>query len=104
MTKVKFTAVQSATVRMDNSSDESKVFDIEAKVNIGADGSVVSVDNGIVKKDSVNVGGFSSYSPTNMSMNYNGVEESEQVTILTSVNEFVATVREYFTEHQVTIS
>ena len=102
MENINFKNIQSAVINVDNSTDTTRVYDINARVSLDNKGEATSIDNGSVLKDKNNVGGFSSYSTQNMSINYNGVEQAEQETILSVVNAFVASIREYCTNHTFT--
>ena len=99
MENINFKNVQSAVINVDNSTDTTRVYDISARVSLDNKGEANSIDNGSILKDKNNVGGFSSYSTQNMSINYNGVEQEEQEIILSTVNAFVASIREYCTNH-----
>ena len=99
MENINFKNIQSAVINVDNSTDTDRIYDISARVSLDNKGEANSIDNGSILKDKNNVGGFSSYSTQNMSINYNGVEQEEQEIILSTVNAFVASIREYCTNH-----
>lgn len=97
--KVTIKSLNSANVRMDNSVDAGRVYDIEANVNISTGNYVQSIDAGSVKKEGENeVATFSSWGGDNLQINYNGVNAEEQCAIITAVNQFIADARAKATE------
>ena len=100
--KVDFTKLNSANVSADNKVDESRVYDIEARVNIQGQ-SVNSIDSGIVKKGDVQVATFSSWGESNLNPSFNGVEAVEMCAILMAINEFIADVKAKVIEEPVNI-
>lgn len=91
MSKINFSALDSARVTADNSLDTSKVYDIEATVHVG--GSVVhSMDVGKVKKDGKNVASFSAWGENNFTINFTDVNEQSMRDILDEISVFRANV------------
>ena len=70
--------MNSANVRLDNSGDPGRVYDVAADVNVG-DGDITSSD-GSVARDGFQIAGFSCYGPSddNLSINYQNVPASQQ--------------------------
>ena len=87
--KVAYEKLVRATVRVNNSVDESKVYDIEADAEIN-NGIVGSINSGKVKKDGSQVATFNSYGNENLSINHNVGEKQEQCEITAAVNTFIA--------------
>lgn len=96
--KVTIKSLNSANVRMDNSVDAGRVYDIEANVNISTGNYVQSIDSGSVKKEMNEVATFSSWGGDNLQINYNGVGAEEQCAIITAVNQFITDARAKATE------
>lgn len=93
MEKVTIKSLNSANLRMDNSVDADREYNIAANVNIDSGNVVNNVDGGSVMKDGMEIASFSSSSTENLQINFNNVAASEQCTIITSVNTFIADVR-----------
>lgn len=51
--------IENVSLRMDNSTDVNRVYEIEARVNFQQSGN--SFDGGIIKKDGVHVASFSNH-------------------------------------------
>lgn len=86
--KVAYEKLVKATIRVNNSVDESKVYDIEAEAEINS-GFVGSINSGTVKKDGSQVATFNSYGNENLSINHNVGEKQEQCEITAAVNTFI---------------
>lgn len=87
--KVAYEKLVRATVRVNNSVDESKVYDIEADAEIN-NGIVGNINSGTVKKDGSQVDTFNSYGNENLSINHNVGDKQEQCNITAAVNTFIA--------------
>ncbi len=87
--------MNSANVRLDNSGDPGRVYDVAADVNVG-DGDITSSD-GSVARDGFQIAGFSCYGPSddNLSINYQNVPASQQCAVLTAVQGFLAASRSF---------
>ena len=93
--KVQGVSINSANVRYNNASDDSRVYDIEANVRIVDSTRVQSVDGGFVKKDGKAVCTFSTYSEGQMNTNLQNVSDvMEMCAILQAINTFVLGVIE----------
>lgn len=86
--KVAYEKLVRATVRVNNSVDESKVYDIEADAEIN--NVVGNINSGTVKKDGSQVATFNSYGNENLSINHNVGDKQEQCEITAAVNTFIA--------------
>lgn len=93
MEKVTIKSLNSANLRMDNSVDADREYNIAANVNIDSGSVVNSIDSGNVIKEGIEIATFNAYSDNNLQINFNNVAASEQCTIITSVNAFIADVR-----------
>lgn len=93
---VKIVNLISALVRMDNSTDESRTYDIAANVGISGSGNQVNnFDTGTVEKEGVQVAVFSCYGGQgNLSISYQGIEPAEQVQVLEAVSGFMQEVEQ----------
>lgn len=91
MNKVTIKSLNSANVRMDNSVDAERVYDIAANVNVS--GTEVTDTNGEVrpKGDSSSViASFNSYGTDNLSVNYLGINAEQQQAVNAAINAFIA--------------
>lgn len=102
MKKVDFTKLNSANVTAENSVDETKKYDITARVNI-SENKVNSVDSGRVVKEGVEVATFSKWGENQLNVNFNGVDVMEMCSILTEVNSFYNNVVEKVEDEPINI-
>lgn len=93
MEKVTIKSLNSANLRMDNSVDADREYNIAANVNIDSGSVANSIDSGNVIKEGIEIATFNAYSDNNLQINFNNVAASEQCMIITSVNAFIADVR-----------
>lgn len=93
MEKVDFKKLNSANVAADNSVDTSKVYDINANVNINGD-RVNNIEGGVVMKGEVQVANFAKWGENQMNINFMNVDAMEMCTIITEVNAFCQAVNE----------
>lgn len=99
MSTVNYVKLNSANVRVDNSQDEGRVYDMSADANIGSEG-LNDLHNGLVsRKDEetggdITVGNFSMYG-TVFNITFFGIADlQQQMEIHQAVNGFVASARE----------
>lgn len=76
-----------------NLNDGSRVYDIEANVNV-ADGSVNNVDGGNVRKSGYQVANFNWWSENHLNIVYQGVNVDERNAINEAVDAFINEVKE----------
>lgn len=76
-----------------NLNDESRVYDIEANVNV-ADNNVNNVDGGNVKKNGFQVANFSWWGENHLNIVYQGVNVEERNAINVAVDAFINEVKE----------
>lgn len=88
MQKVDFTRLNSANVSVENSVDESRVYDIKCNANIN-NGVLNSIDSGFVLKDDVQVATFSMWS-NNLTPSFQNVTDAtEMCAILMAITSFI---------------
>lgn len=92
MEKVKYEELRSAVVKMNNSVDSSREYEISANVSVQQGNTVGSIDNGIVRElgenEGMNIATFSAWSDKNKNVNYNGAED--ECAVLMAINAFIA--------------
>ena len=104
MEEIRLDRVQSASIVVSNYGDENKVFNISSAVSVDGQGNVTSLGGGSVKKeDGTEIASFTSYANTNINMQFNTLDESEQLAILSAVNQFTASARAVVKNISVTI-
>ena len=93
MSKIKFTAVNSANVSVSNSVDTDKVYDITANVTIMNGKRLSNVDNGLVKKDEKTVCSFTKYSESSLNTSFQNITDvMDMCDILQSLSAFLGEV------------
>ena len=100
MSKVIYEALNSANVKVNNSEDLEKSYDISANANISGV-SVNSIDAGEVKKNGTSKATFNSWGEGMLNVSYNGVDAEEQCAITTAINAFIADTKEYVKTHSI---
>jgi hypothetical protein len=93
MSKVKFTAVNSANVSVSNSVDTDKVYDITANVTIMNGKKLSNVDNGIVKKNDKIVCSFTKYGEASLNTSFQNLTDvMEMCSVLQALSAFLSDV------------
>lgn len=93
MEKIVFESLTSAQVKVNNSVDTEKVYDIIANVDF-AGNQVRSISGGEVQLNNEVVATFSSWGDHNLSISYVNVDPSVYCSIVEAVSEFIAQVKE----------
>lgn len=92
MSKVDFTRLNSANVSVDNSVDETRVYNIKCNANIN-NGALQSIDSGFVVKDDVQVATFTMWA-SNLTPSFQNVTDAtEMCAILMAITSFIADVK-----------
>lgn len=87
--------IKNVLYTIDNSTDESRAYDITADVSVYEQTRIDSISSGNVFKDNVIVANFSCYGNTdNINVQYTGVELAQQSTILEAIVSFVTSIKE----------
>lgn len=91
---IAFKGVNSANVRLDNSEDTARTYDISANTDIS--GQTVSGFSGEVREESAFLASFNCYGgEENLSVAFAGAPISRQIEIMQAVQSFMADAREY---------
>ena len=99
--KVTYKELRSAVVQVDNSADEGRAYGISADVRVQNPGGVEAFEGGTVTKDGAQVAAFSCWGgDSNVSVQYIGIESSEQVAVLQAVNGFMEATRQLVASSQ----
>lgn len=94
MKKITAVALESARVRVSNSEDTSKVYDISATVEVSNNSTVGSIDSGEVRKDGNVIANFNAWGDVGLSVNYNSVPSDERCAVMEAISAFVADCKE----------
>lgn len=93
--------VEYTTMRVNNSGNESRKYNLAANVRLGEDGTVVRITDGNINlPDNRNIGGFGEVDGTGFSLTINGGMGSEvdRAEVFAEVNGFMAGIRETSSE------
>ena len=85
--------VNSSNEHWNNASDESRVYDMSANVNISGS-AMNSVESGEVVKDGIQVANFNLWNENHMNITYQGVDVEERNAINVAVDTFVSELKE----------
>lgn len=99
--EVQNVSLNSANVRYNNANDETKVYDISANVSI-QNGTAISFDGGVVKKDDVQLASFNMWGDT-LNPSFQGLEISESCNVLTIIGEFIESVKAHVSTNSINI-
>lgn len=100
MVTVKYTGIESATVRVSNEGSDGATYGMSCLANISAQ-TVNNIYGGQVTKDGQHVANFDHSGGTNMSISFFNVGGDEYPTILSAVQEYIEAVRAYVSENPV---
>lgn len=90
--KVQGVSINSANVRYNNASDDSRVYEIEA--NVATQGNAVSgIDGGVVKKNGITVATFSAWG-SKVNSTFQGLSKSEACEVSNTIYDFIGSVKE----------
>ena len=92
MEKIVFESLNSAQVKVSNSVDAEKVYDIVANANISGT-TVNSIDGGSVRIDDIVVATFSSWGENSLNINYQNVDTTQYCAIIEAITAFIDDVR-----------
>lgn len=97
MEKITYKEIKNFTAVAENSSDEERVYDISANVNIQQQTNISSIDNGQVKNsEGMIYATFNSWGnvSSNLNIQYQNATEEERSAILTAVNDFISNLED----------
>lgn len=94
MSKIKYMALNSANVKVNNSADDARSYDIEANVNVAGNNVTGNID-GRVTTDGAEKASFSSWGEGMMHVSYTNVSAEEQCNVLNAINAFILSVKEF---------
>lgn len=95
MSKITYKALNSANVKVNNSNDVERIYDIEANVNVNNLNEVSSIDNSVVTKNSEQKATFNIWSDTQLNINFYNITADEQCSIIQAINQFIENTKNF---------
>jgi len=102
MGKINFGTLNSANIAVDNSADESRVYEIRGNVNYQS-GTMASIDSGRVFNQGTEVATFNHWSDNNQQVNWRNCPIDEKDEVQSAIDAFVASVMEEYAGTTVTL-
>ena len=87
--KVTLEAVNSANVKVNNSVDTERVYEISANINV-ADKFMNNVSDGVVKQGEVVKANFQRWSSENLNIQFQTSDVMEMCAVINAINDFIA--------------
>ena len=87
--KVTLEAVNSANVKVNNSVDTERVYEISANINV-ADKFMNNVSDGVVKQGEVVKANFQRWSSENLNIQFQTSDVMEMCAVINAINYFIA--------------
>lgn len=87
--KVTLEAVNSANVKVNNSVDTERVYEISASINVVGN-TMNNVSDGIVKQGEVVKANFQRWSSENLSIQFQTSDGMEMCSVINAINGFIA--------------
>jgi hypothetical protein len=87
--KVTMEAVNSANVKVNNSVDTDRVYEISANINV-ADKFMNNVSDGVVKQGEIVKANFQRWSTENLNIQFQTSDVMDMCTIINAINGFIA--------------
>lgn len=95
MSKIKYEALNSANVKVNNSGDLERVYSIEANANVNNLNEVSNIDNGIVKKGDEQKATFNVWGDNSLNISFYNATSDEQCAVINAVNAFIKDVKSH---------
>ena len=95
MSKIKYEALNSANVKVNNSGDLERVYSIEANANVNNLNEVSNIDNGVVKKDAEQKATFNVWGDSSLNISFYNATSDEQCAVINAVNAFIKDVKSH---------
>lgn len=103
MAKVNYGTVVSANVRVDNSTDEAREYEISAIANLNHE-TPQNFDSGTVKKSNICVATWNAWADTNLSINYTTLNANTIYAISNAIIDFIDEVKKTTADTPITVS
>lgn len=95
MSKITYEALNSANVKINNSSDAERIYNIEANTNVNNLNEVTNLDNGILMKDAEQKATFNVWGSNSLNISFYNTTSDEQCGILQAINQFIEDTKNF---------
>lgn len=95
MNKITYEALNSANVKINNSSDIEKIYNIEANANVNNLNEVTNIDNGILMKDAEQKATFNVWGSNSLNISFYNTTSDEQCGIVQAINQFIEDAKNF---------
>lgn len=100
--KVTLEAVNSANVKVNNSVDTERVYEISASINVVGN-TMNNVSDGVVKQGEVVKANFQRWSADNLNIQFQTSDAMEMCSVINAINAFIADCERAVTEGELNI-
>lgn len=95
MSKITYEALNSANVKINNSSDAERIYNIEANANVNNLNEVTNIDNGILMKDAEQKATFNVWGNNSLNISFYNTTSDEQCGIVQAINQFIEDAKNF---------
>ena len=95
MSKITYEALNSANVKINNSSDIEKIYNIEANANVNNLNEVTNIDNGILMKDAEQKATFNVWGSNSLNISFYNATSDEQCGNDQAINQFIEDAKNF---------
>lgn len=95
MSKITYEALNSANIKVNNSSDAERIYNIEANTNVNNLNEVTNLDNGILTKDAEQKATFNVWGSNSLNISFYNTTSDEQCGILQAINQFIEDTKDF---------
>lgn len=95
MNKITYEALNSANVKINNSSDAERTYNIEANANVNNLNEVTNIDNGILMKDAEQKATFNVWGSNSLNIGFYNATSDEQCGIIQAINQFIEDTKNF---------
>lgn len=99
---VKYESLERVTVKVSNTNDEARKYDISAEAAI-VGSRVENISNGQVKRDDQNVATFNRWSMNSINYSMNGLDKAERDEVQSKIDAFIESVEAFVVSNPVTL-
>ena len=95
MSKITYETLNSANVKINNSSDAERIYNIEANANVNNLNEVTNIDNGILMKDTEQKATFNVWGSNSLNISFYNTTSDEQCGIVQAINQFIEDTKNF---------
>lgn len=101
MSKITYEALNSANVKINNSGDAERIYNIEANANVNNLNEVTNIDNGILMKDAEQKATFNAWSGNSLNISFYNATSDEQCGIVQAINQFIEDAKNFIKNNSI---